>query len=87
LSETFDIIVGGVEIASGDTEITDPDEQRARFAQQAGDDVLAPRDDAFARMLQYGVPPSAGAGLGVDRMLAVLTDAESLQEVITFPVV
>jgi lysyl-tRNA synthetase class 2 len=87
LSETFDIIVGGVEIASGDTEITDPDEQRARFAQQAGDDVLAPRDDAFARMLQYGVPPSAGAGLGVDRMLAVLTDADSLQDVITFPVV
>jgi lysyl-tRNA synthetase class 2 len=86
LSETFDIIVGGLEIASGDTEITDPDEQRARFAQQSGTDVLPPREEAFARMLQYGVAPSAGAGLGVDRMLAILTDAETLNEVITFPV-
>jgi lysyl-tRNA synthetase, class II len=90
LTEHFDLIMGGVEIVPAYSELTDPDEQRARFEMQreqaaAGDDEAHPFDEEFLTALEHGMPPAGGMGLGVDRLLMVLTDAPSLREVILFP--
>jgi lysyl-tRNA synthetase class 2 len=90
VTEHFDLIVGGVEITPAYSELTDPDEQRARFEMQraqaaAGDEEAHPFDEEFLVALEHGMPPAGGMGLGVDRLLMVLTDAPSLREVILFP--
>ena len=90
VTEHFDLIMGGVEIVPAYSELTDPDEQRARFEMQraqaaAGDDEAHPFDEEFLVALEHGMPPAGGMGLGVDRLLMVLTDAPSLREVILFP--
>jgi lysyl-tRNA synthetase class 2 len=90
LTEHFDLIMGGVEIVPAYSELTDPDEQRARFEMQreqaaAGDDEAHPFDEEFLTALEHGMPPAGGMGLGVDRLLMVLSDAPSLREVILFP--
>jgi lysyl-tRNA synthetase class 2 len=90
LTEHFDLILGGVEIIPAYSELTDPDEQRARFEMQreqraAGDQEAHPFDEEFLVALEHGMPPAGGLGLGVDRLLMVLTDAPSLREVILFP--
>jgi lysyl-tRNA synthetase, class II len=90
LTEHFDLILGGVEIIPAYSELTDPDEQRARFEMQreqraAGDEEAHPFDEEFLVALEHGMPPAGGLGLGVDRLLMVLTDAPSLREVILFP--
>jgi lysyl-tRNA synthetase, class II len=90
LTEHFDVILGGVEIIPAYSELTDPDEQRARFEMQrdqraAGDEEAHPFDEEFLVALEHGMPPAGGLGLGVDRLLMVLTDAPSLREVILFP--
>ncbi|MGH2678662.1 MAG: lysine--tRNA ligase [Actinomycetota bacterium] len=90
LTEHFDLILGGVEIIPAYSELTDPDEQRARFEMQrdqraAGDQEAHPFDQEFLVALEHGMPPAGGLGLGVDRLLMVLTDAPSLREVILFP--
>jgi lysyl-tRNA synthetase, class II len=90
LTEHFDLILGGVEIIPAYSELTDPDEQRARFEMQqaqarAGDDEAHPYDEEFLVALEHGMPPAGGMGLGVDRLLMILTDAPSLREVILFP--
>jgi lysyl-tRNA synthetase, class II len=90
LTEHFDLIMGGVEIVPAYSELTDPDEQRARFEMQrdqaaAGDQEAHPYDEEFLVALEHGMPPAGGLGLGVDRLLMVLTDAPSLREVILFP--
>jgi lysyl-tRNA synthetase, class II len=90
LTEHFDLILGGVEIVPAYSELTDPDEQRARFELQraqaaAGDEEAHPYDEEFIVALEHGMPPAGGLGLGVDRLLMVLTDAPSLREVILFP--
>jgi len=90
VTEHFDLIMGGVEITPAYSELTDPDEQRARFEMQraqaaAGDEEAHPFDEEFLVALEHGMPPAGGMGLGVDRLLMVLTDAPSLREVILFP--
>jgi lysyl-tRNA synthetase class 2 len=90
VTEHFDLIMGGVEIVPAYSELTDPDEQRARFEMQreqaaAGDEEAHPFDQEFLVALEHGMPPAGGMGLGVDRLLMVLTDAPSLREVILFP--
>jgi lysyl-tRNA synthetase, class II len=90
LTEHFDLILGGVEIAPAYSELTDPDEQRLRFEMQqeqkeAGADETHPYDEDFLVALEHGMPPAGGLGLGVDRLLMILTDAASLREVILFP--
>ena len=90
LTEHFDLILGGVEIAPAYSELTDPDEQRTRFELQAelrqgGEGETHPYDQEFLVALEHGMPPAGGLGLGVDRLFMVLTDAPSLREVILFP--
>jgi lysyl-tRNA synthetase class 2 len=90
LTEHFDLVIGGVEIATAFSELTDPDEQRARFELQAaqraaGAEETHPFDVDFLTALEHGMPPAGGIGVGIDRLLMVLTDAPSLRDLILFP--
>jgi lysyl-tRNA synthetase class 2 len=90
LVERWEAFVGGLEIANAFTELNDPDEQRRRFEQQRdelqrGDEEAQPFDEAFLEALEYGMPPTAGVGLGVDRLTMILTGARTLREVVLFP--
>jgi lysyl-tRNA synthetase class 2 len=91
LAEAFDAVIGGLEIVSGSTDINDPDEQRERFVEQATrarPDVCEqprPIDEEFVRALEYGLQPLGGAGMGVDRLVMLLTGRTSLRDVMAFP--
>jgi len=92
IAEKWDLYIGGVERGTGYSELTDPVEQRARFAAQAemgaaGDEEAMVRDDDFLEALEYAMPPTGGVGLGIDRLLTVLTDATTLRDTILFPLV
>ncbi|TML08300.1 MAG: lysine--tRNA ligase, partial [Actinobacteria bacterium] len=88
--ERWEAFLGGVEIANAFTELNDPDEQRRRFAQQVeelrrGDEDTQPFDEAFVEALEQGMPPTGGVGLGIDRLVMILTGARNLREVVLFP--
>jgi lysyl-tRNA synthetase, class II len=90
LVERWEAFVGGVEIANSFSELNDPDEQRRRFEQQAaelarGDEEAQPFDEAFVEALEHGMPPTGGVGLGLDRLVMMMTGARRLREVILFP--
>ena len=90
LTEHFDLVAAGVELVTAFSELTDPDEQRSKFALQQemkavlGDEIH-PFDEDFLRALEHGMPPAGGLGMGIDRLLLVLLDAQSLRDLIMFP--
>jgi lysyl-tRNA synthetase class 2 len=83
--ERFEYFVGGMELGNAFSEINDSDEQAARFAQQAEQAGGEPGDPDYVEALAYGMPPTGGLGLGIDRLAMVLTDASSVRDTILFP--
>ena len=86
VTERFEMYISGMEIANGFNELNDPEDQKARFLEQVKDrEEGASVDEDYIMALEYGLPPTAGEGIGIDRLTMILTDSPSIREVILFP--
>ena len=90
--QRFQLVVAGMEVTNAFSELNDPIDQKERFQSQAklkraGDSEAHSMDDDFVKALEYGMPPTAGCGIGIERLVALLTGADSVREAVLFPFV
>jgi lysyl-tRNA synthetase class 2 len=90
LTDRFQLVINGWEVVNAYSELVDPDDQRARFEEQAahkaaGDDEALDVDDDYLLCMEYGMPPTSGWGMGIDRLVTLLTAQENLRDVVLFP--